>query len=496
MIPHKYIYILVLIFLWSCNIFNTQTTENHTQSGTIAEPLVKSEKEKNAEIVKNKIETIRKRLALKWLIIDGDSYYRDGQLPLALKKYLDFYEQNKNDDLIKAKIWDTYFEMKKFSSAITYYDKIKNISIESSNKRTLALWYNTDLENPISRNELLWTLQNTYNGNEQGFYHTNSLECIKDFHRCKLLFWEYFWPEEISSEENGFEIVWEDVQDEPVISYDKLRHVKEAIENYRNFRLDDVILKNTYILWAYFSDEMYNLCIVLWKNILSERPDYKPVLKIIAQSYFELWRYEEARTALWEYYKIDDEDPAVTYMLGVVNTKLWDLVLSNIYLSKALSLWYESDTQIYRQLVHNYYKLENDEKIRSTFKDMLKFDDDYEAIDLSLAIYYHILDEDYATALAWSKVGQEKFQESGDFYGYEWWIYRERGDIEASLQILERWRELDDANPFIIINTAYSMLANDKIWAALILFKRVAADHPNTEFASIAESEIRAISEK
>jgi len=500
-ISNIFIYILLTLILSSCSFQEQDRVSETSQSGWIYEETTGIsetwEEITDQEIVQNKIETIRKRLALKGLIIDGDTYYRDWQLPLALKKYQDFYKQNSEDDLIKKKIADTYFEMKKFESALSYYKQLSTIDGESTHQMNLSLWYSTDLRDPIQRKRLLWTLEETHSKWDILFYNTNSLSCVSDFHSCKVDFDIYFTPQEDESEE-PYEIIWEEIPQKKwtLITHPELLNIREAIENYRNFQLDDVTLKNAYIIWAYFEDKMYNLAAILGEELLLERPWYKPVLKIVAQSYFELGDYKNARSTLSKYYEIDDNDPAVAYMLWVVHTKLKDFVLSNIYFSKALSLSYTPSTNVYRQLVHNYYTLENESKIRSTFKDMIKFEENYEVSDLSLAIYYHILWKDYITALKWAKLWQEKFPETTDFYGYEWWIYREQWNISLAENILESWLKLDSNNPFVIINLAYTKIADDKLWAALIYFKKVIKDFPKTEFAVMAQNEVDSLSQK
>jgi len=452
----------------------------------------------NESLLKNILqilETIRKRLALKWLIIEWDKYFREWQLPLALTRYLDFYNENSNDDLIKIKIADTYFEMKKFSSARKYYELIEQKTPEVQEQIYLSLWYTTNLDASPLHSQLLSEIETSFDNKEMIFYSQNLLSCLSNLHTCKLSFQEYFWPNNIEETKDGeFEVLWEDNNDR-IITYPKLQNIKTAIVNYRNFWIDDVFLKDTFILGALFEDKMYPLSIKLWEKILEERVWYKPVVKIMAQSYFHLWKYEEARDMLSRYYEVDDEDSAVAYMLWVTNTKLGEYILANIYFSKSLSLEYSPSVNAYRQLIHNYYILNDEDKIRSTFKDMVKFEQEIEDVDLALWIYYHILWEDYKTALAWSRKGQEIFPENSDFYGYEWWVYREQWKNEDSLEVLEKGLELDKENPFIIINLWYSESQTWNTGRALIYFKKVLRDFANTEFANIAEEEIDKISE-
>jgi len=315
-----YIYLLILVSILLSSCVSQESKTTPPEKNTIQEtkkPEAEAEavaKPTSEDIVKNKIETIRKRLALKGLIIDGDAYYREWQLTLALKKYQNFYAQNSDDDLIKKKIADTYFEMKKFESALNYYQKISSPDSESKKNINLSLWYMTDLRDPIRRNDLKKTLQELHGGSETWFYHTNSLSCIDNFHICKKDFDEYFISQEVEWKKN--------------LNYSELIHIHEAIENYRNFQVQDIPLKNAYIIGAYFEDNMYNLAASLWEQLLEDAPWYKPVLKIVAQSYFELGDYENARSTLTKYYELDDDDAAIAYMLWIIHTKLQDFILS------------------------------------------------------------------------------------------------------------------------------------------------------------------------
>jgi predicted Zn-dependent protease len=55
--------------------------------------------------------------------------------------------------------------------------------------------------------------------------------------------------------------------------------------------------------------------IILSKELLKEKNNYKPLLKIISQSYFELNNLKEASKYLLEYAKIDSKSPDVSYMI-------------------------------------------------------------------------------------------------------------------------------------------------------------------------------------
>ena len=466
----------------------TVNTEDVSQSWALQENQELSKE----EIVRQKIETIKKRLALKWLIIEWDSYYRGGQIPLALKKYLEFYKQNPEDPVINKKIWDTYFGMHKYGSAINYYSKIDEKSSEDLHKIALSHIYNTPLDSPEKLEQLKGKILSLEFPKQEEFYYLNSLACSENFHECKKVFGEYFWPteeentwEEIQQDENRQENAQEEVQ--PLLP--ELNAIKQAIQNYRNFQVDDVYLKDAYIIGAFYKNKLFSISIDLWEKLLQEKIDYKPILKIVGQSYFELWEYEKARDVFTRYYEIDPNDAWVSFTLWIINTKLRDYVLANINYHKALDLEYSNASDIYRQLIHNYYLLENDQSMLQSFVNLIETWD-YESEDLGLAIYYHIIHEDYETALKWSKLWQEKFTETWNFYAYEGWILREQWDIETALEILTKWNDIDENNPFILINLAYTHIHNDNTSAGIVILKTILFNSPNSEFARMAQQEL------
>lgn len=494
--------ILIICLLWAAWTFwyfyyYMHKNIEESKDSYIEEPIEVEEIEEieedvpltKEEIVRQKIEKIKKRHALKWLIIKWDSYFRNDQLALALKKYLEFYRENSEDSLILEKIGDTYFEMKKFGSSLNYYSRISEPKDEVIDKIILSQFYTTDLSKPEEVNTLVDSLWNLWLSEEEYFYYTTSLKCREDFHACKLKFQNYFWPEDTNQESaEGTEVA-----EGGGNMFYKLSNIQQAIENYRNFQIDEVYLKNAYIIGAWYSDGLYPLAIYMGNDLLSEKPWYKPILQINAQSYFELGEYETARDTLGQYYQEDDDDPSVAYMLWIINTKLREYVLWNIYLQKSIKLGFEDSIEARRQLIYNFYTLENTEAMLIEFQKLINEEEDYSIEDLRLAIYHHILNEKYEEALSWAIKWQEKFWDSVDFYAYEWWILREQWAYERASLALEKWKEIEEANPFLLINIAYNELYQENIWTALVTFKILASDFPESEFGIQAQKEIESL---
>jgi len=486
------IWLLSLSLLSSCigknptsNDENPQSADENISQSQIAD-AEKTREEALQIAVQSKIEMMRKRLALKGLIIDWDAYYRDGQIALALVNYLEFYRKNPDDQLILEKLWDVYFNMNKYNSSYEYYSKIENPNDYHLNQMALSKIYDVNYDDLGEIKATQKFLRKNLENEEQAFYYINSLDCAIDFHNCKVSFNDYFWPE-TNENKNG---TW------TLTNFSKLTDIRISIENYRNFRVDQVYLKDAYIVASWYSNDLYSLSAYMWENILSYKPWYKPILKIVAQSYFQLWQYEKARATLLKYQAIDDEDDAVNYMLGIINTQMRDYVLANIYLSKAIDLGSPKSIEIRRQLIHNFYQLDNGVNILLEFQKLIENEENYTANDLWLGIYNHILEWDYETALSWAKLWMIKFPENWwNFYAYQAWILREQWQIEIADSLLKIWIEKYPENAFILINLWYTALAREEKWSAISYFKTVQRNFPNTEFALSAQKELDIISQ-
>lgn len=434
-----------------------------------------------ADQVQEKIALIKKRLALKWLIIQGDDYYNQWENTLALQQYLAFYKQNSEDPLIIEKLWDTYFSMHKYASAINYYKKLQ----DTPEKYILSLIYSTNLKDLTEIKQTQKQLLELGLSDEESFYYITSTQCAIDFHECKVQFGEYFWPnEETESEELQANS----------INFTPLADIKSAIQNYKNFQQEDISLKNAYLISAWYKNKLYSLSAHLSELWLRDKPDYKSLLKIAAQSYFKMWDYENARLFLGQYNTIDDTDSAIAYMIWVVNTNLREYLLANIHLSRSVKLWYSESIKARRLLVHNFYTLESTENMLKTLKELIE-QEDFDENDFSIAVYYHILHKQYDWVEKNIQSGKEKFPENSNFYAYEWWTQREKWNLDQARETLSAWNSISAGNPFILINLAYTEKEAWDNTKALIYFKQTIAADSSSEFAIQARQEIQLLGE-
>lgn len=423
--------------------------------------------EKKAIKPKSKIEELKKRYALRWLIYEWNGYFENEQYALALKKYLEVYSQT-SDKNTAEKIADTYFAMKKYSLAHKYYSLI---GTSKTNERTFfSLLYHTNVENPDNMNYLLKEIDGlTFNG-EKTFFYKNSLSCIKDFEACKKIFEEYIQKPA-----------------EPLVS-EELKTTKQTLDNYANFKIDDPLYKDALIISNFYTLALYPIVIKLWKDLLLKKPDYKPMLLMVAQSLYEVWDYENAKGFLEKYNALSPNDKNALYLLGVIHLKNNDFILSNIFLNKALDLWYEPKINLKRRLIYNYEILGQREKLLQEFEKLIREQKDFSLEDAYLALYYHIINKKEDIALELWKLVLQKYENDGNIYAYLGWIYRSKKDFQKSQENLKKALILAPESAFVNLQESLLLVDMDKKQEAIVSLKKTIKIWHNDEFAKQAES--------
>ncbi len=404
-------------FKWSINIFQKSNTwsilsnnslELSTENINNNEEWILKPVDKN-----NKINELRKKLALRWLIMKWDNNFDEWNYISALVKYLQINKELPNDKSIINKLWDVNFNLKKFNNAYKYYSKIKDYNKLDKNKAAKTLIFSLKLskENIIFINKELKTL---WLSEEELFYYKNSLACKVNYSECRKEFKNYFdkkknslWNWTVSNE----------------IKFNELNNILKAFENYENFQLEDLNYKWALVAWAFFENWLYPIAIEASKSILKEKSDYKPLIKIISKSHYELWSYIEAKINLLEYNKLVQNDNEASFFLWVIYEKLHEYILSTIHFNKAIEIWYKDKTDVYKRILYNYYELWDIDKILNTFNIMLtKNDSELKLDDYNLAIYYNIVNDNIENAKIYTKDALKKFPESEIFNWYMWWI--------------------------------------------------------------------------
>lgn len=443
----KIIIVNIILLLTSCSLTNKKLNENKLNNSrnnieTKTWAINTNSWITNKIIEKTNISNEKKlndkeKYALKWLIISWTIHLKNDEYFSALRNFLDAYKKQKWDPKIEKRIADTYFLMKKWEKAYEYYDKINDPKIIYKNKYIKSYFYSLDF-NKLKHNKtyLSWAINKVKNikilNKEEKFYYSNSLVCIKDFSLCKKNYQDFI-------EQNNVSFQW-------------LVDIKQALEDYKNFKIDELYFKNTLIVGAFFKNDLYTPVIILWEDILKEKPNYKPILKMIAQSYFELWDYQNAKKYLTKYYALDSNDKDVLYLLAIISQKTHDFVLSNIYLSKAEKLGYQPVSNINRLQIYNAYILDDSWKILSNFDKLIKNQEKPLFNDLVLATYYNLINWNISKWEEYAQLWMKLYPKREDFYGFEWWILIEKNKLEQAKILLEKWNRINNNNALINLN--------------------------------------------
>lgn len=487
--------LLVLLLVFSGGIYafyKWEGRENINTGDNTKEENTNSWSESSASDPQKKIDELRKRYAVKWIILEWENYLSNDLYALALRKFLEAAKENPNDSYIITKIAESYFEMHKYTLAYKYYNSISgNLPDDSKEKKALSLIYQTNFTKSGSVDSILPEIKEIGLSEDEAFYYLTSLSCLNNFHECKKIFWEKLFTEVVVVETPT--LSGSEVKETNEVGNKNLESIKKAIESYTNFQSEDISYKDALILWAFVQNKLYPVAIELGKKLLEEKADYKPVLKIIAQSYFEMGNYTSAKTYLEKFIQLDQKDKTGYYFMGVIQYHLREFILSNIFLNKALDLGYEPKINIKRRMIYNYFELEQTEKMLSELRSLVYDEKEYTEKDLYLSIYYHIIHEKIDIALEIAEYWLQKFKDNWEIYGYIGLIYKEKGELVTSEEKLKKWLELSSQSPFILLNLGQLYVAKWEKQKSIIYFKKAIKNDKWWEFGKQATLELEAV---
>jgi len=481
------IIITLILLLSSCSLIE-KNQENKSSSWTIQkiekiDNLTEEEKtKKEADEKQEKIDTIRKKLSLKWLILKWNIYYRNEDYTSALIKYLQIYREIPNDESNIYSLWKVYYSLKNFNRSYAYFKKIKDYKKLDKDLVAKALISSVEL-NAENIDYMIEELNTLWLDEEQLFYYKNSLRCKQDFSYCKQKFQDFF-SEEIETWS------WKQIRE---ITNQNLLNIKTALENYENSQMDDLSYKWALVSWAFFSNWLYPIAIETSKTILKDKNDYRPLLKIVAKSYYELWNYIQAKIYLIKYNKIVEDDYEASYFLWRIYEKLHEYILSNIHLQKALKIWYPDTLDINKRILLNYYELGETDRMLKMFEQIIEENsDEITENDYELAIYYHILNNKLDWAKEITKKALAKFPNSEIYNWYMWWILMEENpdSYTEAEQYINKGLELNKKSPMINL---VKWKLEIKLWnidKAFIYFKKTLSLDPEWDFWKIAKKEL------
>ncbi len=454
----------------------------------------------DGDSVQAKINILKKRLELKWLIQWGDLHFQNEEYTRALSKYLQAIKQSPDDESIKNKIWNIYFKLHKYDQAYKYYSQIKTYSQLDIHRALRSLFYSVELDG----NKTIFVLEelNSYNLSEdEKFYYKTSIECTKSFVTCKDNFSAYFDAlngiQDDENQDNSEETGTWNIQEHKVVFFPELENIRIALKNYENFQFSDLSYQSALISGAFYQNRLYPVAITTATNTLKISPDYRPLIKIIARSNYEIWNYIESKKFLIQYNNLWDNEPEVSYFLWIVHQKLREYTRSTIQMRKAESLGYENIIDIKRRLIYNYYQLWDHKKMLKIFDELMEENiENITSDDVSLAIFYNILYDNYDVAEKYTQKSLELFPENEVFLWYKSWLALQKEEIneEMIVQIekdLQKAIELNGNNPMISLTFGQLEEIKEDTQKAFIYYKKTISLDPSWEYAKLAEKNIQ-----
>jgi len=476
-IPLVILIVSILILYKFYPIWEDKITNFSFNNEVLNKNITKKNSQTESEIVQQQIDSLKKKMKIKWLVNSWDSFLENKYYLFALKDYLKANIESPYDKNIINKIWLTYFSMKNFSRAYWYFRKINDYKNLDKDKAILSLFYSKEIN--LKNMQYFFTEIDYFNlSDEKTFYYKNSIKCLEDLSICKKVFSDYL-----------------DDKDKKWLKIEspELNDIKTAFTNYENFKLDDSSYKNAILIWVFLKNKLYTIAINLWKKILIDKPNYKPVMLIVWKSYFELWKYKDAKIYLNNYLELEPNDVDVVYLLWIINSENDEYIVSNIYLKSAIDKWYKKTINIRRRMIYNFAELWETAKMLDTFKELMEKEKNLDKNDYSLYIYYNIINWRLNEAEDMGLKSINLFKDDDNFYGYLWWIYKEKWNTEEAEKYLNKWLELNPQNPIINLNLWQIAMQKEEYSKALIYLKNTISFDKSEDFATIAKDELEKV---
>lgn len=475
------ILLIILVFVWGLIYLNKNSKNKDITQENIPQTI--EEKQQEVELsVQDKIKRIKKKLALKWLIAKGNTNIQEQEYTLALTKYLKISRELSNDPTIIEKLGEIYFGLHKYSQSYRYYSQIldnKKIDIDMA---MLSFFFAKNI-NTDTFDEVKTELSEIQLDPEREFYYNTSLECYNDYNNCKSIFVDQY----KNYTGTGEIIPW-------------LTSIHEALKNYDNFQTDDIYYQDALIAGAFFSNNFYSVVIEVWNKILINKPDYLPILKLMAKSSFELWNWKDTKKYLSQINKMDNTDPEVSYFLAIVQEKLHEYLLSIIHFQNALEHNAENSLDIRKRLVYNYFEIDQYPKMLSTLRDMAEENtDDLTIDDFEFIIYHHIDQSDLENAKKYTIQARELFPDSYILDTYFAWLLNNETQIEDSLnqseELIDKTLTLQPKDPLVLLVKWMTSMRKGEYSPALIYLKKSLSNDKNNQYASITKNQLEVLQE-
>lgn len=363
------------------------------------------------------------------------------------KEALNLYERMLNlepSSEIERKAAHAAFQTKQFQKAITWYTKNKEeLSLAEKEELVRSMRYIGD-KNFI---QSLWELE------LPGYL----LDSYKLSWTC-----EY----EFISCESAIRAYW--------YEYDPIMELKEVLNSYESLWDKSSSYKQALLVGVWYKNGDYSTALKVGQNIVKNKPDYRPVLKIVGFSAYMVRQYNLAQLYLAQYKKLEPKDPEVDFILGLILFDKWDYETSNIYFNHAVLGGYKPKIVVERKLAYNYWLLDKPKNMLQVLG-YLVLNNDTTELDITNAIYLALKQDAARNAQEWIKIGLDKFPNSLDMLALQAWYYRVTDNKKQSQMILDEVLAKNNKNLVALIQAGILAFENGNNQKAFGYFQKAKA---------------------
>lgn len=411
-------FIALVIILWWLGLYwyfqyykaPTSVVEPIDTAPVFASESQKREKERAIRVEKEREndasltdETKKERALL--LSKKGDYLALNNEHHDALDIYLRVIDLDSGDNY-KRKAAAIAFSARNFAESTKWYlETLPDLSIKEKEELLMSMRYtgNKDFKNLLSKLELPANIKKAYEV---------SWTCETLFLDCESAIKQYSFD------------------------YPPINVLKKALEDFKNLKNTDSNYKEALLIGAFYQNKDYSTVIRLGSRLLSQVPDYKPILKVVGFSSYLTNQHERAENALKKYKTLDSKDPEVDFILGLIYFAREDYKLSNLYFNNAVKGWYQPKSIVERKLAYNYGILWLNDNMFEVLGYLVNGKDATE-LDITNSLYLVLNEKRVELAEKWIKIWAARFPNSPDFLSLRGWHLRLTNNSEIGLTILQ-----------------------------------------------------------
>lgn len=247
------------------------------------------------------------------------------------------------------------------------------------------------------------------------------------------------------AEKKAYEISWkcenmETTCEKDIIeygyNYEPMNNLKQAIQTAEKTQNTDPDYKEALLLWAWYQNKDFTTVVKRGTILLSKKPDYRPVQKIVGFSAFKLGDIERAEVVLKRYKELEPKDPENDFVLGLIQFEKRDFETANLYFNNAILGWYVPKIIVERKLAYTFNQLGMTDNMFQVL-DYIVNEENVTENDLTNAIYLALRAKKYDLAQNWIRRALSLYPDKHDILALRAWYLRETGNSNTALIILD-----------------------------------------------------------